>query len=108
MALGSPDYRGPVLAHAPGTELNLFEWAPIILTPDELGRLLGRLGFELRHELQTSEGRQRFVAEARQWAAEEGLEPPGVHWHMAIAGLTGVALTCPLYANIPDGSWCGA
>ena len=107
MALGSPDYRGPQVAHLPGTVLDLLEWAPIILTPDDLSRLLSRVGFGLIRQFATPEGRRAWVREMADEVATQAVEPAERRYRMGVAGLVSVAPYTPLYANIPDGSWVG-
>lgn len=107
MGLGSPDYRGPQLAHAPGTVLDLLEWAPILLPPEEISHYIGRLPFEVRRGLETYEGRRAFVEDIADGCQVDGCGRDRTHYHMAAAGLVAVALLCPLFANIPDGSWVG-
>jgi hypothetical protein len=86
--------------------LDLLEWAPIVLPPEELARIIGRLGVEKCRDLESYEGRRRFVAEVATVALEDGLEAAEVRYQMAVAGFAGVAITCvDLY--LCTGTSCG-
>lgn len=93
MLRGSCDYRGRHIVHVPNTALDLFLYAPAVLTLEDLDRALGDTGPVVQAVCQTPVGRRWFVEEAARWAEREGLGEEETLWKVAAAGNLAVLLS---------------
>lgn len=82
----------PQLASGPGA-LDLRLYAPLILTPEDLSRAIGRLHPDLAHQLSTPAGRLAWVHEALEVADAEGLSPEARSYWAGAAGHVAVTLS---------------